>query len=76
MLKPKYVSLTHTDDNKHWIIFDIHNFVQRIVTNDELKVLGEVGLLLDRVTGNKELIDRICIEYPKVGVLRRRCLLS
>lgn len=75
MLKPKYVSLTHTDDNKHWIIFDIHNFVQRIVTNDELKVLGEVGLLLDRVTGNKELIDRICIEYPKVGVLRRRCLL-
>lgn len=75
MLKPKYVSLTHTDDNKHWIIFDIHNFVQRIVTDDELKVLGEVGLLLDRVTGNKELIDRICIEYPKVGVLRRRCLL-
>ena len=75
MLEPKYVGISRTDDNKCWVIFDIHNFVQRIVTNDEFRAIAEVDLLLRKVNSSKELFDCICEEYPRVGALRRRCLL-
>lgn len=75
MLEPKYVGIARTDDGQNWVIFDVHNFVQRIVTNDEFRAISEVGLLLRKVNSSKELIDCICEEHPRVGALRRRCLL-
>lgn len=75
MLEPKYVGISRTDDKKYRVIFDIRNFVQRIVTSDEFRAISEVGLLTSKVNSSKELFDCICKEYPRAGVLRRRCLL-